>query len=230
VSGTDVATSMPWLRDGTTAFLAQLDAAELAAASLLPGWTNGHVAAHVARNADALIRLLHWAKTGEQTPMYASQEARNAEIERDAVRPPDVQRADVRATAAALEAAIAGCSDETWTVRVRTSRAEISAGEVPWMRVKEVWLHGIDLGAPAANLPVDVSRALADDIAQAFSRREDAPPMRIVDADSGHVVEIGDGGVTVTGAASELAIWLAGRSSGDRLHCPAGLPVLPAWL
>ena len=47
----------------------------------LPGWTRKHLVAHLAGNAEALLRLLHWAGTGERTPMYTSPEQRNADIE-----------------------------------------------------------------------------------------------------------------------------------------------------
>jgi maleylpyruvate isomerase len=35
-----------------------------AAPSALPGWSRAHVLTHVARNADAMINLLTWARTG----------------------------------------------------------------------------------------------------------------------------------------------------------------------
>ena len=54
----------------------------LAAPSLLPGWSRAHVVAHVAGNAVALLNLLTWARTGVETPMYADDAARNADIER----------------------------------------------------------------------------------------------------------------------------------------------------
>src|SRR5260370_38967831 len=49
--------------------------------SLLPGWTRGHVLAHLAGNADALRNLLIWARTGVKAPAYASQQARDEAIE-----------------------------------------------------------------------------------------------------------------------------------------------------
>src|SRR5260370_27441423 len=55
--------------------------------SLLPGWTRGHVLAHLAGNADALRNLLIWARTGVKTPAYASQQARDEAIEAGARRP-----------------------------------------------------------------------------------------------------------------------------------------------
>ena len=37
--------------------------AQVREASLLPGWTRGHVLTHLARNADGMINLLSWART-----------------------------------------------------------------------------------------------------------------------------------------------------------------------
>lgn len=55
--------------------------------SYLPGWSRAHVVAHVARNADALVNLLIWARTGIETPMYASGDQRAREIEEGARQP-----------------------------------------------------------------------------------------------------------------------------------------------
>jgi maleylpyruvate isomerase len=64
--------------------------------SLLPGWSRGHVLTHIARNADGLRNLLIWARTGAETPMYASAESRSADIEAGAGRPAAELAADVR--------------------------------------------------------------------------------------------------------------------------------------
>ncbi|HZC40516.1 MAG TPA: maleylpyruvate isomerase N-terminal domain-containing protein, partial [Streptosporangiaceae bacterium] len=61
--------------------IAGLTEAQARAPSLLPGWTRAHVLTHIARNADGLANLLRWARTGTQTPMYASAGARDADIE-----------------------------------------------------------------------------------------------------------------------------------------------------
>ncbi|MEU8615746.1 maleylpyruvate isomerase N-terminal domain-containing protein, partial [Actinoplanes sp. NPDC048791] len=49
-----------------------LEDSAMSAPSALPGWTVGHVLTHVARNADAYTNLLTWARTGVETPAYAS--------------------------------------------------------------------------------------------------------------------------------------------------------------
>ena len=48
-----------------------LSDAQMRDPSLLPGWTRGHVLTHIARNADGLVNLMRWARTGTKTPMYA---------------------------------------------------------------------------------------------------------------------------------------------------------------
>ncbi|MGH9095430.1 MAG: maleylpyruvate isomerase N-terminal domain-containing protein, partial [Acidimicrobiales bacterium] len=56
------------------------EAGGLRTPSLLPGWTQAHVVTHLARNADGLVNLLAWARTGIQTPMYVSWQRRNEDI------------------------------------------------------------------------------------------------------------------------------------------------------
>ena len=71
------------VRQGTAFFgrnLDELSDAELDGDSLLPGWTRRHVVAHIGYNARAISRLIEWAGTGVETPMYEFAEARNNEI------------------------------------------------------------------------------------------------------------------------------------------------------
>src|SRR5579863_7317524 len=73
--------------------------------SLLPGWTRGHVLTHIARNSGGMVNLLTWARSGVETPMYASPESRAADIEAGAGRPAADLFADVRSSAQTLAAA-----------------------------------------------------------------------------------------------------------------------------
>ena len=64
-----------WMQAGESAFadaVARLDEVGYAAASGLPGWSRKHLVAHASANAGALGNLIHWAATGEETPMYHS--------------------------------------------------------------------------------------------------------------------------------------------------------------
>jgi maleylpyruvate isomerase len=81
---------LDWWRTGEEHLgtaLGRLTDEEFGGPSLLPGWTRAHVLAHLAGNADAQVNFLTWARTGVETPPYASDEARDQEIaERSAPR------------------------------------------------------------------------------------------------------------------------------------------------
>src|ERR1700746_795610 len=59
---------------------------DLRVPSMLPGWTRGHVLAHLARNADGMRNVLVGVRTGQNRPAYASAKAREADIEQYADR------------------------------------------------------------------------------------------------------------------------------------------------
>src|SRR6476660_6696260 len=88
------------LAASTARFLAtaaSLTEDDVAAPSLLPGWSRGHVLAHVAGNADSHINLLTWARTGVETPQYPTGAAREAGIEAGAGRTPAEHVAELAA-------------------------------------------------------------------------------------------------------------------------------------
>lgn len=226
-----------WTERGTALFLDTLDRvpdAGLAAASALPGWTRAHVVAHVAANAEALGNLVHWARTGEPTPMYSSPEQRAADIENGARRPAAELRAWVRRASAALADGMATLTDDQWRRQVRTAQGRtVPATEVPWLRSREVLIHAVDLraGVAFADLPEDFLAALLDDIAARRSATP-GPALRPTAPDGRAWTITGDGDpVTVRGPLAELAAYLAGRAYRDLTVAGGGpIPDLPAWL
>lgn len=125
-----------------------LDDDAVAEPSLLPGWTRGHVLAHVARNADALRNLLIWARTGVVTPGYRSKQARDEDIEAGAGRPVAEQAADIAASADAFLAEAALLPAEAWKAEVSIGGPELfPARLVLSKRLVEVELHHTDLGS-----------------------------------------------------------------------------------
>lgn len=239
-----------WLREGEARFISQLDGLtedELRADSALPDWSRAHVAAHVARNAEAVARLLNWARTGEQTPMYPDIETRNRDIEDSARLEPDALRADVSRTSAQFDADIQSLPERAWTARVRTLQGrEIPASAALWMRVREVWLHMVDLGAGVSveSWPGDLVDAVLDDVTATMTGREDAPSLRLRATDRDREWQIGpEGGDAksqdpahdrahqdVSGTAANLLAWLTGRSTGEGLATEGVLPIPPHWM
>jgi maleylpyruvate isomerase len=228
----DLDATRPWLRAGTAHVLAVVDKLtddDFRASSALPGWTRAHVVGHLARNAEALVRLAAWARTGVETPMYADGEQRAAEIEQSAGLPAHVLRAQVADTATALEAALDELTGDQWQEPVRSALGRaIPAAEVPWMRIREVWLHAVDLdaGATVDDLPSGVVDLLLDDVIGALSTKHDCPSVELVPTDRNRTWRLGTvpAAVTVQDRAAALVGWLTGRiSHPDR-------PSLPRWL
>ncbi|MFF0267440.1 maleylpyruvate isomerase family mycothiol-dependent enzyme [Kribbella sp. NPDC004536] len=200
---------LDWIDEGTKLCRSALK--DLDAPSLLPGWSRRHVAAHLALNAMALGNLVHWAKTGEERPMYLSAEARNADIEEAATRDAVLLRGWFDRSAAALNAELATLSDAQWQTQVRTAQGDpIPATRIPWLRSREVLIHAVDLntGLTFADLPEDFLTTLCQDIQ---TQRADVPP--------------------VTGPLPDLAAYLSGRPYTN-VTTSDGTPAepLPPWL
>ena len=227
--------TLAWFSAGEEHFAASLDAltdADLAAPSLLPGWSRQMVVAHVARNADALRNLLDWARTGVETPMYPSVEARAAGIEQTARQRPEELRADCAGASARLTAAFAALPEQAWKAPIRTAQGRpVTAEEVPWMRCRENWVHTVDLAAGAKfdHVPADVLAALVDDVLAMWARRGTSIDLALAASDAGR--RWGDEAtVTATGPLPDLVAWLTGRTGGESLDFDGPVPDLPTWL
>ncbi|KUN29348.1 hypothetical protein AQJ23_00760 [Streptomyces antibioticus] len=233
---------LEWVTKGTAAFetaVHWMTDVGFARPSALPGWSRAHLVAHVAHNADALVNLLNWARTSVETPMYASADQRAREIEEGARRHPGELRAELLAADGRLAAALAALPGECWDATVRTARGrEVPASQVPWMRVREVWVHAVDLNVDATfdEIPHDVCAALIDDVAGSFRDRPDCPSTELRTEDGARTWLLGASAgvepVVISGDLPSLAAYATGRPVPGPLH-PAGpgsLPKLPAWL
>ncbi|QNP62742.1 maleylpyruvate isomerase family mycothiol-dependent enzyme [Streptomyces genisteinicus] len=203
---------------------AHLDNAAAAEPSRLPGWSRGHVLAHLSRNADALVNVLRGL------PMYVSGEARDADIERDAPRPMSAHLDDLRESAGRFDAQGAAPADWGRTVELRNGVTD-RAARVPFRRLVEVELHHVDLGVgyELEDLPEEFTGRETDFLARRFSGLASVPPTRIVTG-AGEWATGGTDGppVTVTGTPADVVGWLAGRRDGAALRTSGGpLPVLP---
>ncbi|MFF3346913.1 maleylpyruvate isomerase family mycothiol-dependent enzyme [Streptomyces sp. NPDC002779] len=214
-----------WARLGTELLLGAVDTG-FDEPSALPGWTRAHLVAHVAANADALLNLVHWAATGEATPMYASPEERARGIERGRALPAAQLTAWLRDSAHALEKGMAALGEAQWRARVVTAQGRtVPATEVPWLRAREVCVHAVDLAATVtfADLPDDFLTALCDDV---VAKRSAAPgPAVALRAPTAAWDLPGEGEPTLlTAELPDLAAYLTGRDTGT------SAPALGPWL
>ncbi|MFE5738497.1 maleylpyruvate isomerase family mycothiol-dependent enzyme [Streptomyces celluloflavus] len=226
------------VRDATDRLLdsvAKLDDAAVGEPCLLPGWTRGHLLAHLARNADALVNLLTWARTDVPTPMYTSAGARDADIARDADRSLAAHLEDLRATAARFDAAVDALPPERLAYRVEMRNGVVDrADRLPQRRLNEVELHHVDLGVgySVEQLPSAFLGGVLTFLTEVKFAGHPALPALELRTDDGRRWRTGraDTGapVVVTGSAAALAGWLTGRGDGSGLDTPgSALPAVP---
>jgi maleylpyruvate isomerase len=214
--------------------VAPLTDADAAGPSLLPGWTRAHVLSHLARNAEAIVNLCSWARTGTPTPMYPSREVRDGDIEAGSGRGIDELRADLVASAQRLRAAARELRPGDWEATVRTnSGREIPAAEIAWMRIRELWIHLVDLDVGAG--PEVMPDAVAGPFLAELAEWAAALDQRIELRGPGFAYLVGgspgDPPVLITGSTQSAVFWLIGRTRGEGLEVVSGaLPDLPAWL
>lgn len=216
-----------------------LDDVAMRQPSLLAGWSRAHVVTHLARNADALVNLLTWARTGVEHPMYTSRADRDADIEEGSHRLATLLREDLDAAVSRFFEAVSHMDDISWRSQVVLANGrQVEACVVPWMRWQETAVHMIDLDAGVGfdDLPDGHVERLLDMVISDLARRTDVPPVRLrVDLADGRQRDwelagnlLAKDSAGVGGPAPNVLAWLTGRGDGSGLA--GDLPSLPAWL
>lgn len=194
------------------AAIAELTDADVSRPSRLPGWTVGHVVAHVARNADSHVRRTEGAMRREVVDQYPGGQAGRAEaIERGACRSAEQLRADVAVSGEQLGDIWALVPDPVWGRVTRdVGGRERPLRQLPFRRWRELEVHAVDLnlGFTHRDWPAEFVAAWLPRLRQGLVDRllagAVAPPAGVLDE------------------RDELA-WLYGRL--DR----PDLPVLESW-
>jgi maleylpyruvate isomerase len=199
------------------------------APSLCEGWSRGHVLSHLARNADALVRVCDVALTGTEDTMYDDVESRDADIASGARRSAHDHAIDLRDSAARLAERLETLRPEHADVGVERTPGgfRIAVRMVPFMRLRELVYHHVDLdaGYTFANAPAEVAELFLRDAANRLAH-EDTPPSLHIETTEGDDHVVGDGGTRVTGSRAAVLLWLArGRTDGVEFDGP--VPTLP---
>jgi len=227
------------VRQGVTFFEEQLNTlsdAQLDEPSLLPDWSRRHVVAHVGYNALAIARLVSWAETGVEIPMYESRAVRDAEIVSGAALPADALRKLSMHAGMLLDSAWANLPEEKWSAEVQTAQGRtVPATETIWMRTRELWIHAVDLGTEAGftDIPPGVLRRILEDIVAAWTTRGEHVGLQLaVTGGDGLVLGDRDAGdpLIVTGDLPALTQWASGRPGANVTSNRPGTPVAPRWL
>jgi maleylpyruvate isomerase len=129
------------------AAIKHLDDDDVQRRSRLPGWTVGHVLAHVARNADSHRRRADGAVRGEVVEQYAGGYAgRAAEIDAGAGRPAAELTADVRTSGEQLGVSLAAVPATAWShPTIDVGGNERPLDDLVPRRWQELEIHLVDL-------------------------------------------------------------------------------------
>lgn len=201
--------------------------------SALPGWSRGHLGTHLARQADALVRLTTGARTGTPGQMYESSEARDADIEAGSGRSGLDLQIDLDTAAQTLAAEFeALAAADAWAVQVELRGGQsLPARLLPLARLNEVVLHHVDLavGCTVADIPAATAEWLLEWCAFRYAAQTDLPRLELV-TESGTTVAVGSGPGTrtVSGPANLLLGWLTRRSETSGLTGAEGVE-LPSF-
>lgn len=182
------------------------------APSSLPGWTVGHVLAHVARNADSHVRILDAGARGEVADQYeGGSDGRAAEIERDAGRDLAVLVDDVRASSIRLEHAWASMPAGAWAGEGRSVAGPVALSDLPFRRWRETEVHHVDLGVGhgPADWPAEYVRLELARMQMLWAARR---PMGLTALPA----------AALSAAPATRLAWLLGRATIDGLE-PAGI-------
>lgn len=117
--------------------------------SRLPGWTRGHVVAHLAMNALSHVRLFEHAAAGEQGEQYpGGPPAREAQINEAAAWNRTTLRHELRRAIYGLEGAWAGATAAAWLgTGLSASGSVLAVADLPFLRWRETVVHLTDLDA-----------------------------------------------------------------------------------
>ncbi len=193
-------------------------------ASLLPGWSRAHVAAHVSANADALAELIDEAGQGRSVALYSDEEVRTEGIERGSCMTGLELQICLDTSAGRLERAMDTVTD--WSAPVDLLGRRLTLAQVPMARLSELVVHHLDLdcGLHVGRLDSALARWLLQWAELRHADDPDLPAVRL-ESTSGLTVKLGAAGErrTVTGGDAALWGWLMGRIAADEVQGADGL-------
>jgi len=201
--------------DVVTSLAAKLTEADVPAPSALPGWTRGHVLAHIAGISNAMARQLEYAARGKTVELYdGGYDGRTKAIEMSAGHALEQHRADLdsaleRALRAfdALDDDASGAGGWHQPISYRGG-VVLDGGFALW---RELVIHGSDLNTGRG--PETWSRQFCEHLFGFLAARVPEDQKLVLQPLGLPPATIGTGGrsTVVSGMVTDIAAWLAGR-------------------
>ncbi|MDQ1057832.1 maleylpyruvate isomerase [Arthrobacter globiformis] len=205
--------------DAVSSLAAKLTEADVPAPSALPGWTRGHVLAHITGISNAMARQLEYAARGEAVELYdGGYDGRTKAIEMSAGHALEQHRADLDAALERALRAFDSLEADTGSDAAGAGgwRAPISyrggvvldGGLALW---RELVIHASDLNTGRG--PETWSRQFCEHLLTFLAARVPEDQKLVLQPLGMPPVTIGTGGrsTVVSGMVTDIAAWLAGR-------------------
>ncbi|BCW40053.1 maleylpyruvate isomerase [Arthrobacter sp. StoSoilB3] len=193
-----------------TRLLAKMDDASVAEPSELPGWTRGHVLAHIRGIADAMARQLEYARRGETIELYdGGMEGRTKAIELAAGHSLAQHTESVTAALASAISAFDALGPDDWQARIAYRDGTVLDGGLALWR--ELTIHAADLRLGFG--PETWSRPFCEHLVGFLAARVPGKYKLVLQPTGLPQLSIGSGGtsIAITGMLTDIAAWLAGR-------------------
>lgn len=199
--------------------------------SRLPGWTRAHVAAHLARNADAFSQALEGLVAGGCPTLYGSASERRWVIERDSMRSGLEIQIDLDTSAGRINSRLTEMfSFAEQNPEAIDQRVMHRISLIPLARLNETVLHHVDLdiGFEIEQLQQPVAGwLLAFNLANPRIT-DPLPALELHSSDGFHAILPSAGQPhELTASTAELLGWLTGRLRPE-VSDDLGLPRPPA--
>ncbi|MGY2742952.1 maleylpyruvate isomerase family mycothiol-dependent enzyme [Pseudarthrobacter sp. O4] len=197
--------------DVVAGITAELTDQGVLAPSELPGWTRGHVLAHVAGIANAMARQLEFAARGESIELYdGGFEGRTRAIDMAAGHGIEEHRADVEAALERALRAFGALDAAGWQAPITYRGGVVFDGGLALWR--ELVIHATDLGTGRG--PETWSRPFCEHLFDFLAARVPAGERLVLQPLGLPPVAIGSGGksTVINGMLTDIAAWLAGRN------------------
>ena len=209
--------------------LTQLDDESAGRPSVLPGWSRGHVVAHLSRNADAFTQVLTQVSSGEPASMYASNEARDSDIDEVAALSPSALRERLLASSGLFAESVGHLTEEGWAEEIERvpGGMHFTVASIPARRRTEVEIHHADLGLAYTcdDWPGDFCAALIPVMTARLQDRDQG--FTVVATDLNRSWDVAGGGPEISGTGGHLGWWLSGRGGEERLS--GDVPEIGEW-
>lgn len=191
--------------------LAGLSDDDVRAATELPGWTRGHVLAHIAGVSNGMARQVEYALRGETIEIYdGGMGGRTQAIEMAAGHSAAEHRADVDAALQRALTAFDSLSEADWQLPISYRDGVVLDGGLALWRELVIHLTDLGLGRGPETWSKDFCLYLIDFLEARVpaNTRLKLLPLALP------AFTVGDGAnaVSISGMITDIAAWLAGRT------------------